>query len=621
MFQFDWATEELWSEESENVESRRSKLPTSDVQGIMLLHWQEHCVECALPLCYTNCPLYVKRRDQKCARFVYGIVRNHDFSGLLPCGADLRFRRWGKLEAQLTGRYISVSRLRLLDRADRIVTSIIGKLADVLSGIDPKRRVQGALTKYRGDLLQHLGQRGTTYDDFVVECYSFHSGPCKLIVELRQQGISVFRESVNLKFGYNFCSLPIQLPPEFEGKDGYTLMLYPADDLEVRLVFTWLDFVVREHIPVENSHQLSTSRTAETEITAQPAEKVKCVAWDLDNTLWQGVLVEDGEQNIRLRPEAVELVHRLDERGIIQTIVSKNNQSEAMSVLRRYGLEEYFLYPAINWGQKSINLQQVAERLNINVDTFALIDDSPFERREVSVALPTVRVYPEDSLAQMLDRPEFDVPVTETSRIRRQSYVIEAQREQAKELFGANYLDFLRSCELRLRVFPPTSNQEIARCLELIQRSNQLNLSSRRYNGDQFKALLNDGNMLSVAMECEDKFGNYGIVGFASIDMSGEVPVAKDFVLSCRVAQKRVEHAFYGWLGAFLKQQGASQLRVELIKTAKNRPLVQVFEEMPFITLSVDGDKTLLSMELNGTMPRDSVVALDDAAFSGSRVL
>jgi FkbH-like protein len=515
---------------------------------------------------------------------------------------------------------VPVSKIRLLNQADQAVTWLAGKMADLLSGIDPRRRVQGALTLYRGKLMRRLGRPRGTYDAFVVECYSFHPKPCKLIVELRRQEISVFRESLELRSGQNFFSLPIQLPPEFSNKDSYLLMLYPDEDKEIRLVFSWLDFVVYNHAAVEDALPQLAADEKKAAAPAGPAEKIKCVAWDLDNTLWRGILMEDGEQNIRLRPEAVDLIHHLDERGIIQTVVSKNNHEEAIAVLRKFGLDEFFLYPAINWGQKSANLQQIAKRLNINIDTFALIDDSPFERSEVETGLPMVRVYAEDSLAELLNRPELDVPATEASRLRRKSYLTEMQREMAMEESGADYLEFLRSCRLKLRVFTPASDEEIARCLELIQRSNQLNLSSRRYSREQFDALLTNDNVFSVALECEDKFGIYGIVGFASIDLSGNVPVAKDFVLSCRVAQKRVEHAFYGWLGSFVKQGGATQLHVELTKTTRNLPLVQVFQEMPFKTISAEGDLAILSMDLTGETIRDTVVALDDSALRGLRV-
>ncbi|MGB8097050.1 MAG: HAD-IIIC family phosphatase, partial [Terracidiphilus sp.] len=347
-----------------------------------------------------------------------------------------------------------------------------------------------------------------------------------------------------------------------------------------------------------------------------PAAKVKCVAWDLDNTLWKGTLIEDDANALAARPEALRLIRALDERGIIQTVVSKNNHDEAMDVLTRLGIDQYFLYPALNWGSKSQNLQQIADRLNINIDTFALIDDSPFERNEIATALPMVRVFPEQNLESLLERPEFDVPVTETSRMRRASYQTEIAREGVREQFGSDYLHYLRSCQLKLRVFRPESEAEIERCLELIQRSNQLNLSARRYTREEFCSLLADPGVLCVGFDCTDRFGAYGIVGFSSIRLDRQEPAVQDFVLSCRVAQKHVEHAFYGWLAERMHLQGARRLLVDLVLTKRNSPLVKVFEELPFRRESTDENRVLLAMDLTVKPERDTVVSLDDSAIS-----
>jgi len=618
MYQFDWASLKLWSREPAKIEPQPSPFAGS-VQGAMLLQWHERCTECAVPLCYSVCPLYVQRGDKKCARFVYGIVRNRDFSGLLSCGADLRFRRWGKLEARPTGRYMSVGAIRNFDRADRLVTGLVNTASNLLSRISPRRRLNGALTLYRNKALDYLGKSGVRYDEFGIECYCFEQEPCRMVVELRKNLITVYRTALDLKFGHNTFSLPIPWPPLRGDEKDYLLMLYPDNDREIRVVFTWLDFMVRQKAArpaLESKNGASSSSAA----ALKPAEKVKCVAWDLDNTLWSGILVEDGEQNLKLRPEAEKLIRWFDERGILQTVVSKNNHDEAMAVLKRLGLDGFFLYPAINWGQKSANLRQIADKLNIGIDTFALIDDSPFERKEVSTALPMVRVYAETGIDESATGAEFDVPITETSRSRRKSYVVEMQREQAQEVFGADYLDFLRSCGLKLRLFVPSTAEEIARCLELIQRSNQLNLSGRRYTFPEFEALLADPSVFSVAMECEDKFGSYGVVGFASVDLKGDDPLTNNFVMSCRVARKHVEHAFYAWLGVTMRhQQGARRLLVELIRTAKNGPLAKVFEEMPFNTVRTEGDTTLLAMDLSGEVILEGIVALDDSAISGDR--
>jgi FkbH-like protein len=524
----------------------------------------------------------------------------------------MRFRRWGKLEARLTGNFMTVRGTRLIDRLDRIATAAVNTIGDLFVWADPYRRINGAYTYYRGKLIAKLGEPCSGYDAFTIECHSFEPHPFRLIVELRKGGITSFREGIEIQPGNNRADLNIPLPEKLSSKDHYELMVYPDSDQEVRLAFSWLDFVVRQ--PVPTAAAVSVAPLTSTFETPGPAAKVKCVAWDLDNTLWKGILVEDGESALVLRPEAERLIRALDERCIIQTAVSKNNREDAMQVLERFGLDQYFLYPAINWGRKSENLQQIAAHLNINVDSFALIDDSPFERNEIATALPMVRVYPEKDLEALLARAEFDVPVTEASRTRRASYLTEIAREAVKEEFGSNYLEFLRSCQLRIRIFRPVTETEIERCLELIQRSNQLNLSSYRYTPDEFRSLLGDSRFLCIGLDCADKFGAYGIVGFASIEIDGDEPVAKDFVLSCRVAQKHVEHAFYGWIADRMYQQGARRLLVTMVETKRNKPLVKVFEELPFCRIHAEEDRILLAMDLSARPGRDDVVELDDSA-------
>ena len=119
-----------------------------------------------------------------------------------------------------------------------------------------------------------------------------------------------------------------------------------------------------------------------------PAPKVKCVAWDLDNTLWEGILVESDPSRIYIKSDVIRLIKSFDVRGIIQTIVSKNDHDLALKVLKQNKISDYFIYPAINWGQKSKNLSTIAKNINIDLNTFALIDDSEFERFEVKNSLP-----------------------------------------------------------------------------------------------------------------------------------------------------------------------------------------------------------------------------------------
>src|ERR1700745_2812167 len=122
--------------------------------------------------------------------------------------------------------------------------------------------------------------------------------------------------------------------------------------------------------------------------TERDRDTVKCVVWDLDNTLWDGVLLEDDE--VFLRGEVVEIIKTLDSRGILHSIASKNDHAKAMEKLRQFGLQEFFLYPQINWNSKVSSITKISTAINIGLDSMALIDDQPFERDEINFSLPQV---------------------------------------------------------------------------------------------------------------------------------------------------------------------------------------------------------------------------------------
>jgi FkbH-like protein len=609
MYEFDWAEKQLWKGAPLPARTRATRLPAEDVAATMLLHWQEHCHECAPPHCYEVCPLYVARADRKCARFVYGIYPIQDLHGLFDYGADISFRRWAKLETQMYGTSLSVAQHRRLAHVNRRVTAAVSILARGIARLNPRRRLNGALTMGRDRVLRMIpGQDRVQWDAFVLEVFACDDEAFRLVVECTENETLVLRESVELVPGHNFATIPASRFGRIGDGAGRILRVYPENDAERRLIFTWLDFVAyspaRKNLPAPT--KAPSSRT--------PASQVKCVAWDLDNTLWDGILVEDGADACKLRDDARRLVHQLDERGILQTIVSKNHYAEAWALLCELELDEFFLYPAINWGQKSQNLLQIAESLNINIDTFALLDDSPFERAEVARALPMVRVYDIAHVEGLLESKEFDVPISAQSRTRRLSYLGQQHRERARTVFAGDYTEFLRSCGMKMRLFTPDDEGSSARCLELIQRSNQLNLSARRYSSEEFRQLLAVPGMLNVAFDCEDRFGLYGIVGFASVDERSDSPEVRDLVVSCRVMGKRVERSFLAWLATRERNRGRSIIRAQLVSTDRNGPLLEILRELPFNERERAGERSQLELRVGDLLDDHVIEVVDDVA-------
>nr|MDT0524502.1 HAD-IIIC family phosphatase [Streptomyces sp. DSM 41633] len=135
------------------------------------------------------------------------------------------------------------------------------------------------------------------------------------------------------------------------------------------------------------------------------AETVKCLVWDLDDTLWQGTLLEDGE--VHLPDEVRKVVIELDSRGILQSVASRNDHEHAWARLEAFGVAEYFVLPEIGWGAKSDAVRRIADRLNFALTTIAFVDDRPAERAEVAFHLPDVRCYPAEQVLALPDLAEF----------------------------------------------------------------------------------------------------------------------------------------------------------------------------------------------------------------------
>ena len=188
------------------------------------------------------------------------------------------------------------------------------------------------------------------------------------------------------------------------------------------------------------------------EASTKPLPKIKCVVWDLDNTIWDGVLIEDGLSGLRLRSEIVGIIVELDRKGILQSVASKNNPEDALAALRHFGLADLFLFPRISWAPKSEAIRSIREQLDLGIDTFAFVDDQEFERAEVHSRHPEVLAIDPSQLQQAIAGDRFRVQATEEGALRRRFYLEEAGRREALQSSGTVYEDFLRSCEIEVRI-------------------------------------------------------------------------------------------------------------------------------------------------------------------------
>jgi FkbH-like protein len=272
--------------------------------------------------------------------------------------------------------------------------------------------------------------------------------------------------------------------------------------------------------------------------TKKKPKTVKCVVWDLDHTVWDGILLED--DNVELRPGVAEILRALDERGILQSVASRNDHERAMARLQALGIADYFLHPQIGWSAKGQNVARIAQKLNLGLDTFLFIDDQPFEREEVAFVCPQVRTMDAAHLAGLLDLPEMNPEfITDDSRRRREMYRADIQRQQAEETFAGPSEEFLRTLEMRFTL-GPCSVDDLQRAEELTVRTNQLNSTGRTYSYEELDALRESPDHLLLVASLTDRFGGYGKIGLALVEKGEDAWWLRMMLMSCRVMSRGV---------------------------------------------------------------------------------
>ena len=336
--------------------------------------------------------------------------------------------------------------------------------------------------------------------------------------------------------------------------------------------------------------------------------RVKCIVWDLDNTLWDGVLLEDGE--VTLRPWVAEQIRRLDQCGVLHSIASKNDHQAAMAKLTELGLAEFFLYPQINWNSKSSSVQLIAKALNLGLDAFAFIDDQEFERAEVGHELPGVICVDIAEFDQAVQRPEFRPRfVTDESAQRRIMYQGQLAREDLERDFVGTNHEFLASLGLQFTI--ETAKQaDLQRAEELTVRTNQLNSTGRTYSYDELDALRSSPDHLVLVASLTDKFGSYGKIGLALVEKGAEVWQLHMLLMSCRVMSRGVGMVLLNHIMGLAGQAGAT-MQADFVETGRNRMMQITYAFAGFREISRDGARTVLAADLSAAQPPPPYVQLE----------
>lgn len=342
-----------------------------------------------------------------------------------------------------------------------------------------------------------------------------------------------------------------------------------------------------------------------------PAETIKCVVWDLDNTLWDGVLLEGSE--VKPRVGLREVLRTLDERGILQSIASRNDEAAAMEKLRALEIDQYFLYPQINWSSKASSLRAIARHLNISLGTFAFVDDQPFEREEVAFSLPQVLCIDPVDLASIPALPRMQPRfITEDSRRRREMYMSDEQRNHAQSEFVGTPDEFLATLNMRFTIAAATE-RDLQRAEELTVRTHQLNTTGYTYSYEELDAFRKSPDYRLLVASLEDKYGSYGTIGLALIRCEPATWSIKLLLMSCRVMSRGVGTVLLNHI-VNATPPGA-KLRAEFISNDRNRMMYITYKFAGFQEVGTAGNAALLEHDGRTTQafPSHTQVLVCDA--------
>jgi FkbH-like protein len=545
------------------------------IRSFATVSWGEHCTECAFPTCYTTCSFYQPRQDGRCRRFEYGIFRADRPKTWLPYSAYLKFRNWSMLWAQGNATQLPPALADLLASLGRAAWLLSAPFEAVVRWKIGQKRMSLALQSLRRRTIKWIGAQYRLFppaDAFLLELYNPESSAMRVRLWIRgrmgdeprrfewgddaRPGFSSFRIPMGEISALVDCALPFDMGLTIEHEEGRSLYVCSAHFVRFR-----------EAAPV---------------VTPQVAKKVKCLVWDLDHTIWDGVLVEGQQGEFpSLRDGVRSVLTELDKRGILLSIASKNSEEDARHALARHGIERYFLAPQIHWQPKSQSLRAIAAQLNIGLDTLALIDDQPFEREEVAANAPEARVYDASEMLAILGKPEFAGDASSGGPNRRELYQTELKRTADFQGSGTDYDAFLASCALKAVVRPARAD-DLPRIQDIVQRTNQLNTSARRYGEEELLALLGSNSHRCHLAECSDRYGTYGQVGFLVFELHEGGATLTDCMFSCRIQGKRVDEAILRRLLNALASDGRTNLLATYVRSERNAPAFEMLRRSGF---------------------------------------
>lgn len=325
----------------------------------------------------------------------------------------------------------------------------------------------------------------------------------------------------------------------------------------------------------------------------------KCVILDLDNTVWGGIIGDDGIENIQIGSlgigkaftEFQYWIKKLKNRGIIVAVCSKNTESIAKEPFEKHPdmvlrLEDISVFIA-NWENKADNIRDIQRILNIGFDSMVFLDDNPFERNLVrenisGITVPELPEDPAEYLEYLYTLNLFETnSFSDEDKERTKLYQIEAQRTVTKQKF-TNEDDFLKSLDM-ISVVASFTKFNIPRVAQLSQRSNQFNLRSVRYTESDIENLAKSNEYATFAFTLEDKFGDNGLIAVVVLKKNSETDLfIESWFMSCRVLKRGMENFMLNTLVAYSKNNGFERIIGEYIPTPKNEIVKDHYQNLSF---------------------------------------
>lgn len=345
------------------------------------------------------------------------------------------------------------------------------------------------------------------------------------------------------------------------------------------------------------------------QIVALKGKITKCLVLDLDNTLWGGIVGEDGYEGIQLDPNTAvgeaflafqRYVYELRSRGVILAVCSKNDYQIAKEVFFKnenmlLKFDDFASFIA-NWENKAENLKQISAELNIGTDSFVFFDDNPAEREIVRMCLPEVKVIdvPEDP-AEYVKALELAVPfewlqITKEDLQRNYSYQNNVKRTELRNSSN-DYNKYLSSLEMQASVYE-MHDSNIERFTQLINKSNQFNLRTQRYTESDITNMYQNPKNKLLAVKLSDRFGNYGLISCVILKSMGNHLFIDTWVMSCRVLKRGVEYLTFRHILDVAKELGCNNIIGEYIQTKKNALVMNFYKDMGFEKCEINQLKT-----------------------------